>query len=193
MKREKAFPERIHRRKSVAREIAYIGVAVALITVCAWISVPVFSIPFTLQTFAVALVGGLLGWKRGTAAILVYILMGLIGIPVFSGFKAGVPALFGATGGYIFGFLFLCLLPALAKLIPAYNGAARTMVFYCFSILGCAVLYFFGTVWLILMTRCAVGYALGVCVVPFIIPDAVKLALSALVTVRLDRHITYSI
>ena len=176
-------------RKSPAREIAYIGVAVALITVCAWISVPVFTIPFTLQTFAIPLVGGLLGWKRGTAAVLVYILMGLIGIPVFAGFKAGVPALFGATGGYIFGFLFLCLLPAFAKQIPAGNGAARTMIFYGFSILGCAVLYLFGTVWLVLMTRCAVGYALGICVVPFIVPDAVKLAISSIITVRLEKHI----
>ena len=189
MRREGITPEQIHKRKSIAREIAYIGLAVALITVCAWISVPVFSIPFTLQTFAVAFVGGLLGWKRGTVAILVYILMGLIGIPVFAGFKAGVPALFGATGGYIFGFLFLALLPALAKLIPAETGAARTIIFYGFSILGCAVLYFFGTVWLILMTRCAVGYALGVCVVPFIIPDAVKLAIAAIITVRLEKHI----
>ena len=187
MKRESIVSER--RRKSPAREIAYVGVSVALITVCAWISVPVFTIPFTLQTFAVALVGGLLGWKRGTVAILIYILMGLVGIPVFTGFKAGVPALFGATGGYIFGFLFLSLLPALAKLIPAQSGASRTVVFYCFSILGCAVLYFFGTVWLILMTRCTVGYALGICVAPFIVPDAVKLAISAIVTVRLEKHI----
>ena len=177
------------RRKSVAREIAYIGLAVALLTVCAWISVPVFTIPFTLQTFAVALVGGLLGWKRSSIAVIVYILMGLIGIPVFAGFKAGVPALFGTTGGYIFGFLFLTLSPALAKLIPVKNGAARTMCFYAFSLLGCAILYFFGTVWFVLMARCAVGYALGVCVVPFIVPDAVKLMLSAIVTVRLEKRI----
>ena len=187
MKRESV--DVVRARKSLAREIAYIGLAVALITVCAWISVPVFSVPFTLQTFAVALVGGLLGWKRALPAVFVYILMGLVGIPVFAGFKAGIPALFGATGGYIFGFLFLSLLPALAKLLPAKNAAARTVIFYCFNILGCAVLYFFGTLWLVLMTRCAVGYALGICVVPFIVPDAVKLAFSAIITVRLEKHI----
>ena len=175
------------RFRSAAREIAYIGLAVAVITVCAWISLPVGPIPFTLQTLSVALVGGLLGWKRGTAAVAVYILMGLVGIPVFAGFKSGVVALFGPTGGYIFGFLFAALLPALFKLLPVKKFWARTALFYLGNLLGLAVCYFFGTVWFVLMFDCTVGYALMLCVTPYILPDLVKLAVAAFLTARLER------
>ncbi len=175
------------RFRSAAREIAYIGLAVAVITVCAWISLPVGPIPFTLQTLAVALAGGLLGWKRGTAAVAVYILMGLVGVPVFAGFKSGAVALFGPTGGYIFGFLFAALLPALFKLLPVQKFWARTALFYLGNLLGLAVCYFFGTVWFVLMYDCTVGYALTLCVTPYILPDLVKLAVAAFLAVRLER------
>ena len=66
-----------------------------------------FDVPLTLQTFAVALCGYVLGVKWGLASIAAYILLGTVGVPVFSGFRGGVQVLFGATGGFIFGFLFL--------------------------------------------------------------------------------------
>ena len=177
------------RFRSATREIAYIGLAVAVIAVCAWISLPVGPIPFTLQTLSVALVGALLGWKRGTAAVAVYILMGLVGVPVFAGFKSGIPALFGPTGGYIFGFLFAALLPALFKLLPVKKVWARMALFYLGSILGLAVCYFFGTVWFVLMYDCTVGYALVLCVTPYILPDLVKLAVAAFLAARLEKRL----
>ena len=175
--------------KSAAREIAFISLSVALITVCAWISIPIGQVPITLQTLAVALVGGLLGWKRGCAAVFVYILMGLIGIPVFSGFMGGPAKLFGVTGGYIFGFLFLALIPALAKLLPVKNSWLRLAIFFVSMIVGEAACYFFGTVWFVLMYKCTVGYALAMCVVPFIVPDLVKFAVAAFLAVRLEKYI----
>ncbi len=177
------------RARSMAREIAYIALAVSLITVCAWISVPISAIPVTLQTFAVCLVGGLLGWKRGLPAMFCYLLMGLIGIPVFAGFKAGAAALFGATGGYIFGFVFAALVPALCKLLPVKKAAARTALFYGANIVGLAVCYLFGTVWFMLMYKCGLLYALTLCVIPYLLPDAVKLFLAAFLTVRLEKYI----
>lgn len=175
--------------KGAAREIAYIALAVSVITVCAWISIPVGPVPVTLQTLAVALVGALLGWKRGIAAIFAYIFMGLVGIPVFSAFRAGPAALFGTTGGYIFGFLFLALLPALAKKIPVRRPAARFLIFFSSMVAGEAMCYLFGTVWFVQMTGARVGYALAVCVLPFILPDLVKFLLAALLAVRLERNI----
>lgn len=86
------------------RDMALIAAFAAVITVCAWISVPA-AVPFTLQTFAVFLAVGLLGGKRGTIAVAVYILLGAVGVPVFSGFNGGLGALLGITGGYILGFL----------------------------------------------------------------------------------------
>ncbi len=177
------------RFRSAAREIACIGLAVAVITVCAWTSLPVGPIPFTLQTLAVALVGALLGWKRGTVAVAVYLLMGLVGIPVFAGFKCGTAALFGPTGGYIFGFFFAALVPALFRLLPVKKFWVRTALFYFGNLLGLAVCYFFGTVWFVLMYRCSVGYALALCVTPYIIPDLVKLAVAALLAVRLEKYV----
>lgn len=177
------------RKLSVSRELAYIALAVSVITVCAWITVPLGPVPVTLQFLAVALIGGLLGWKRGLAAIFVYILMGLIGIPVFSNFNAGFTALFGPTGGYIFGFLFLALLPALAKPLPVHAQWKRFTVFYISMILGMVVCYFFGTIWFMQLTKSSFGYALGLCVVPFIVPDLIKLALAAFLTVKLEKHV----
>lgn len=176
-------------RRSAAREIAYVALSVSLITVCAWISVPVAAIPITLQTFAVALIGALMGWKRALAAVTVYLLMGLAGIPVFAGFKAGVPTLMGATGGYIFGFAFLALFPALFKMIPVKNKWGRAGLFYGASVLGLAFCYLFGTAWFVLIYRCTFVYALNVCVIPYLLPDAVKFVISSAIAVRLEKYV----
>lgn len=177
------------RSRSLSKSLTYTALAVALIAVCAWISVPVGPIPVTLQTFAVCFVGAILGWKRGLAAVAVYILMGLLGIPVFAGFKAGTAALFGPTGGYIFGFFFAVLAPALAKLLPVKRTALRGVVFYLSMLLGLAVCYLFGTVWFVLMYRCTYAYAFSVCVLPYLLPDAGKLFVAALLALRLERYI----
>lgn len=173
---------------SAAKEIAYIALAVAVITACAWITIPVGIIPITLQTLAVALVGALLGWKRGIAAVFVYILMGLIGIPVFSG-ATGIVRLFGPTGGYIFGFLFLALIPGLAKMIPVKNVWGRLAVFYASMIVGMAVCYAFGTGWYMILNKCTLEVAFTACVLPFIVPDLIKFVASVLLTVRLEKYI----
>lgn len=177
------------RARSAAKEIAYIALGVALITICAWISIPVFTIPYTLQTLAVPLIGALLGWKRGATSVVVYILMGLAGIPVFSNFNAGAGVLFGPTGGYIFGFLFAVVISGLFKLIPLKNKWGRSGMFYGANVLGMAVCYAFGTAWFVFMYRCSVAYALTVCVVPYLAADAVKLLVAALLTVRLEPYI----
>ena len=102
--------------KTKTRDLVFIALAAALITVCSWISIPL-TVPITLQTFAIFTVVGLLGMRRGTIAVLIYILLGAVGIPVFSGFKGGIGALLGNTGGYIIGFIFSALLTgALLKL-----------------------------------------------------------------------------
>lgn len=183
------------RARSFSRDIAYTALGTALIAVCAWISLPIAEVPFTLQTFAVCAVGGLLGWKRGTAALLAYLLMGLVGIPVFAGFKAGAAALMGPTGGYLLGFVVTVLLSGLAKGIPVKGKWGRAALFYAFMIMGTAVCYAFGTAWFLLVynggaaTPMGLSAALMLCVVPYIVPDLVKLALAALLSVRLEGEI----
>ena len=152
----------------------------SLITICAWISVPVFDIAFTLQTLAVFLTLGLLGGKRGSAAILIYLLLGAAGMPVFSGFRGGIGVLAGVTGGYLWGFLFSGLtywaLERFGKL-PAMI-AGQIACYVCGS--AWFYLYAGGGLWLIFLR----------CVIPYLIPDALKLALACVLTRRLSRHLT---
>ncbi len=181
--------------KSAAKEIAYLALGVALITVCAWIAVPVGSIPVTLQTFAVALVGALFGIVRGTVVVAVYLLMGLIGIPVFSSFNAGVPALMGATGGYLIGFVFSVMITGIFSAFGVRNKIAKTALVYAGAILGMAICYFFGTLWFITVFNrgsaepVGVAAALMLCVVPYLLPDAVKLFFAAVLGVRLKPYL----
>ena len=92
-------------QKIKTTDIAFIAMFSAILAVCSWISIPA-AVPFTLQTFGVFLAVGVLGGKRGTLTVLTYILMGMIGVPVFAGFSGGIGCLLGSTGGYIIGFLF---------------------------------------------------------------------------------------
>ena len=94
------------------RDMALIALFAALIAICAWISIPA-PVPFTLQTMAVFLAVGLLGGKRGTIAVAVYIMLGAVGLPVFSGFNGGIGALLGPTGGYLIAYPLMALLIAL--------------------------------------------------------------------------------
>ena len=94
--------------RSKTYDIVYIGVFAVIMAICSWISIPT-TVPFTLQTFGVFIAVGVLGGKRGSLAVLVFIILGAIGIPVFSGMTGGVGILLGSTGGYIIGFLFSAL------------------------------------------------------------------------------------
>ena len=88
------------------RELCATALGAALMTICAWISIPA-QVPFTLQTFAVFFVTALLGLKCGTLSVIVYLLLGAVGLPVFAGFKGGLGSLMGVTGGYLLGFCVL--------------------------------------------------------------------------------------
>ena len=89
------------------KDYTYIGIFAVLLCISAWISIPSIP-PFTMQTFAVSLCAGVLGAKKGTLAVAIYLLLGIVGLPVYSGFMSGVGVLLGATGGYLLGFLPFC-------------------------------------------------------------------------------------
>lgn len=168
-------------------DLAYVGLAVALIAICSWISIPT-AIPFTMQTFAVFAVVGILGMYRGTLAVLVYILLGAVGVPVFAGFSGGIGVLFRNTGGYIMGFLFTALVTgAIIKLF-----GKKVWVMAAAMVVGLLVCYAFGTAWFMVVyarNNGAVGIvtALSWCVIPYIIPDLVKIALAVLLTKRVGK------
>lgn len=192
-------------RNSKLTDMILIGLFAALIAVCAQIQIPA-AVPFTLQTFAIFLTAGLLGGKRGTVSVVIYILLGMVGLPVFAGFKGGIAALLGTTGGYIIGFIFSALLMwALEKPVSSLFGKEtgadskknifRKMAGPAISmILGLIVCYIFGTAWFVIVytnTKEPIGImtALGWCVFPFIIPDLIKIALALVLTLRLRKYV----
>lgn len=166
-------------------DMIYVGLAAAIIAVCSWIKIPVGPIPFTLQTMAVCLIAGLFGWKRGTFATVIYICLGAVGVPVFSGFTAGLGVLAGPTGGYIVGFIFTAIIVGLVS--DKTKGKLWCIVLA--MILGIAVCYAFGSAWFYIYKLSSepmsIGAVLGACVVPFLLPDAAKIVVAAILTNRL--------
>lgn len=167
-------------------DLAYTALGAVLIAVCAWISIPT-TVPFTMQTFAVFFVLSVLGGKRGTAAIIVYVLLGAVGIPVFAQFTAGIGILLGSTGGYIIGFIVMGLVYWLVVHFLGKKLWAEILA----MVIGLAACYAFGTVWfLIVYTRAngavGLGMVLSWCVLPFLVPDLVKLGLALTLARRLS-------
>ena len=169
------------------RDIVFISLFAVLIAVCAWISIPSI-VPFTMQTFAVYLTLNFLGGKRGTVSVCVYLLLGLIGVPVFSNFNAGPGALFGATGGYMIGWIFSGLVMWLLEKMLGN----KIWVHAVSMVVGLVVCYIMGTAWFMFVYAHNTGpvglwTALGWCVFPFIIPDMVKLGLALWLSQRLKK------
>ena len=169
------------------KRMTRIALCAALLAPCAWLSVPTQP-PFTMQTFGVFLTLLLLGAKDGTIAIGLYILLGALGVPVFSGFNGGMGALMGPTGGYIVGFLLICLIFGLL----CGKGAGLWLKALAL-LLGLAVCYAFGTLWFVKVYGDMKGpistlSALSMCVFPFIVPDLAKLALALWAEKRLEKY-----
>ncbi len=174
-------------KSSSTYSMVYIALFAVLMAVCSQIQIPSV-VPFTLQTFSVFLTCGLLGGKRGTASILIYILLGMIGLPVFAGFKGGAAVLAGTTGGYIIGFIFSALIMWAFEKISKRNNIMLVIS----MILGLIACYIFGTAWFMYLYTQSNGYialgtVLGWCVIPFIIPDIAKIILAFVLTVRLRK------
>ena len=181
-------------KNSKLTQTIFIGLFAALIAVCSQIQIP-GAVPFTHQTFAVFLAGGLLGGKRGTISVFVYILLGAVGLPVFAGFKGGFGALIGTTGGYIIGFIFSMLVFVVFELLLK-EKAKKIIPLGIAMVIGLIICYAFGTAWFMIVytnTKEPIGLitALSWCVFPFIIPDIVKIALALTLTSRLKRFIPF--
>ena len=172
------------------KKLTFTAMSAVLICVCSWITVP-FAIPFTMQTFAVFFAVLFLGGKNGTAAIALSLFMGMIGLPVFSGFRGGIGHLLGPTGGYIVGFLFMGIVYMLLEPFIRERRSIRWLALAG----GLALCYLTGTLWF-LMVAGAQGSsqtfwsALGICVLPYVIPDCAKMVLAVYLSDRVRKHFT---
>lgn len=168
-------------------DIVFIALFAVLMAVCSWISIPSI-VPFTMQTFAVYLTLNFLGAKKGTVSVCIYFLLGLIGLPVFANFNSGVGALFGLTGGYMIGWLFSGLIMWLMEKLIGKKLWAQAVS----MLIGLIVCYITGTAWFMVAYARNSGpiglwTALLWCVIPFVVPDIVKLVLALMVSQRLKK------
>ena len=172
------------------KNAAYIAMMAVILCVCSWLTIP-FTVPFTMQTFGVYCAFLLLGGKRGLLAVGLYILLGLVGLPVFSGFRGGPGHLLGLTGGYIIGFLFTGLGYLLMESKLRSLGFLPRIVLLALDLLPC---YLVGTLWFTAVSRLhgsEIGFfgALGLCVVPYILPDLLKVVLAERICARVGKHL----
>lgn len=147
----------------------------ALMCVLCPLSVPIGPVPVSMSTLVILFTVYIIGTKRALVSYVVYLLLGAVGMPVFSGFQGGLAKLAGPTGGYLIGFIPMILIAGYIIKKTKENY----VISFVGMALGIAAAYFFGTVWFVLMMKCEVGYALSVCVFPFIPFDLAKIVIAA--------------
>ena len=158
-----------------SREVTRCAVGIALLAVSAWVSIPVGPVPVTLQTMVLALICTALTAREAVASVACYLLLGAVGLPLFSAMQGGLGVIAGPTGGYLWGFLVgMIAAKALMPLVEKHVGRAAADVAGAAVLL--AVAYVLGTIQLMVIGNMGVAAALLVAVVPFVIPDVVKLA-----------------
>ena len=155
--------------KNNTKNLVLTALFAALTAVLAQIQLPIGPVPFNLAVLGAFLSGMLLPSAWAACSMGVYLLMGLVGIPVFAGFKAGPAVLFGGTGGYILGYIVIALFTALAvKRFKSPLPVGLSML------AGLAACYVLGTAWFMAVTGNGLVESLGWCVFPFVVPDIAK-------------------
>lgn len=175
------------------------GLFAAVTAICSFITIPLgfTPVPINLGTLAVFLTGGILGKKYGTLSIVVYVLLGAVGVPVFSGFRGGIGVLAGPTGGYIIGYIAAVFIIGVIADIIAAQGTSkemksgsrrqlRDMGLYALAMAaGLIICYAFGTAWFMISTSTPLWASLISCVFPFLPGDAIKILAAAILVRKL--------
>lgn len=180
--------------KFSVRAVCFTGLFTAVTAVLSILSIPTpWGVPFTLQTFAMALSGYVLGARYGTLSTALYVLLGLVGVPVYAGMKAGPAVLFGPTGGYLFGFILMTLLCGLGMRLA--ESKKRGIVYLVlFSALGLAACHIPGILqFMLVMNRASGGStysfasAAMVASVPYLLKDALSVAAAYLIALAVRK------
>lgn len=166
-------------------QMAVIGLMAAVICILGPLSMPIGLVPISFTNLAIYITLYTLGSKKGTISTLLYLLVGFAGVPVFSGFTGGAPKLFGPTGGYLIGFVFMAIIAGffIDRFINKWYFCIVGMV------LGTAVCYVFGTAWLAYQANMSAKAALAAGVLPFLLGDLFKIILSAYIGPKIRRSL----
>lgn len=167
------------------RKTATIGILAAIICVIAPFSFPAGAIPISLASFSIYIISCTVNKKLSVAAVAVYILIGAVGLPVFSSFTGGLQCITGYTGGYIIGYIPCAFIIGLLT-----DRFENNRIIYPLSMVaGTAVCYIFGTLWYMHKAECDFSEAAAVCVIPFIIGDIIKIAVASCIGITLKKRI----
>lgn len=174
-------------RKTV--QMAEIALMSAVLCIVSPFSVPVpmSPVPFSLSLLAVYLTAVILGAKQSAVCVLIYLLLGMVGLPVFSGFSGGIGVLFGPTGGYLAGYLPCALITGWVTNAKKGNGSFLQNIGA--MTVGTGACYFLGTIWFLAVMdgSYSIAQALLVCVVPYLIFDMIKIAAAAAVVLPMKK------
>ena len=163
------------KRKITTQQMALVAIMTALTCILAPFSLPIGPVPISLTNLVIYFSLYLLGWKLGTLSYVIYLLIGLVGVPVFSGFTAGPAKLFGPTGGYLIGFIPMAIICGFA--FEKFSNRGMQIVGLA---IGTIVAYIFGTAWLAIEAHLTFYQALLAGVIPYIPGDLVKIILVVL-------------
>lgn len=174
-------------KKYSVRDLSYISLFATLIAVAGYIIIPlpISTVPVTAQTLAVMLAGSLLPPGHAASSVLVFLMMGAIGIPVFAGGTAGLGIISGKTGGYLAGFLAGAFIISLLK--GKNPGFLRLLAVNTAG--GVILVYTFGVLWLNYVTGIGISKSIIFGALPFIPGDIVKIIIAALITLKLNKHV----
>ena len=169
------------KRKITTQQMALVAIMTALTCIMAPFSLPIGPVPISLTNLVIYFSLYLLGWKLGTLSYVIYLLIGLVGVPVFSGFTAGPAKLFGPTGGYLIGFIPMAIIAGIV--IDKYSEK------WLLCLLAMIVCYALGTAWLAYEAKMDMMAALWAGVIPFIPGDLVKMALAILIAPKIKAQV----
>lgn len=169
------------------RQLATVGLMTAVLCLLGplALNIPLSPVPISLGMLGIYLVTSILGMKSGTLSVVIYILLGFAGVPVFVNYTAGAVKLLGPTGGYIIGYIFMALICGF--FIDRWDG--RFMISFLGMVLGTAVCYLFGTVWLACQMSLTFPQALAAGVLPYIPFDLAKLFLALVLGGQIRRRL----
>ncbi len=175
-------------QKPNTRQLTLVGVMAAVTCILGPLSLPIGIIPISLTNLVIYFAVYVLGRKRATLSYIVYLFIGLIGLPVFSGFSGGFTKLFGPTGGYLIGFIFMAFISGI------FIDNFSNKIYICFlgMILGTIATYIFGTAWLAYQAHLTFNAALAVGVLPFIPGDLVKMVIASFIGPQIRKRLISS-
>lgn len=170
-------------KSKLVRHICVVAIFTALMCVISPISIPVGPIPISMATFMVYVIAALFDVKISPLIIILYILLGMAGLPVFSGFSSGAAVLIGPTGGFIFGYVLAAVLESI--IITLWKD--KKWIYPIAMIAATVIIYAFGSAWFMYYMGGKYNFAqtMMACVVPFLIGDSIKIGMASVMGIRL--------